>query len=67
VFRGEIARIIETENAYGYYAHDRAVELADKILDIPIDDVVTIGDVLQMWTNGDRGRELHPGWNPHPR
>ncbi len=30
----EIARIIETENAYGYYAPDRAVELADSILSL---------------------------------
>ena len=30
--RDEIAKIIEEENAYGYYAPDRAEELADQIL-----------------------------------
>ena len=33
--REEIARIIETENAYGYYARHRALELADSILSLP--------------------------------
>jgi len=30
--RDEVAKIIETENSYGYYAPDRAKELADFIL-----------------------------------
>lgn len=33
--REEMARVIETENAYGYYAHHRALELAESILSIP--------------------------------
>jgi predicted RNA-binding Zn-ribbon protein involved in translation (DUF1610 family) len=32
--RDKIAKLIETENAYGYYAHDRAEELADQILSL---------------------------------
>jgi len=30
--RDEVAKIIETENSYGYYAPDRTKELADFIL-----------------------------------
>ena len=33
--REEMARVIETENAYGYDAHHRALELAESILSIP--------------------------------
>lgn len=30
-----IAEMIESGNSYGYYAHDRAVELAQEILSLP--------------------------------
>ena len=65
MLRDEIAKIID-EGFHPDYLGDCCCEydgdiMVGKILALPIDDVVTIGDVLRMWENGDLVfKELHP-------
>ena len=52
--REEMARVIETENAYGYYAHHRALELAESILSIPaLREIVEKATGTCEWTEED--------------
>jgi hypothetical protein len=48
IMQEKIAKLIETENAYGYYAHDRAEELADQILSL-------INAERCVWTKDEDG------------
>lgn len=43
--REQIAKIVENQNAYGYYDHERALELADAILDLKVQCYTKLDDV----------------------
>ena len=59
--REKIARVIWDKedvlsDGFKYYARDakEAVGvIADQILSLPIDEVITLGDLVRMWQNGD--------------